>query len=144
MGLLLAAHAGATLFLVGVVWFVQLVHYPLYPAVGGGGFAAYERAHVRRTTRVVAPAMLVEAATGLALVLAVPPGLSRGLAVAGFVLLAVVWLSTLLAQAPCHRLLATGFDQVVARRLVETNWLRTAAWTVRGILALALVTTVAR
>jgi hypothetical protein len=35
MGPLLLAHAAATLFMVGVIWFVQLVHYPLFAASAG-------------------------------------------------------------------------------------------------------------
>jgi hypothetical protein len=35
--------------------------------------------------------------------------------------------------------LSTGFDPVVHRRLVRTNWIRTAAWTVRGAAAVAMV-----
>ncbi|MCK6525129.1 hypothetical protein L6R49_27300, partial [Myxococcota bacterium] len=32
--LLLLIHAAATWFMVGLIWFVQIVHYPLFSAVG--------------------------------------------------------------------------------------------------------------
>jgi hypothetical protein len=35
--------------------------------------------------------------------------------------------------------LSTGFDPVVHRRLVRTNWVRTAAWTARGAAAVAMI-----
>ena len=38
-----------------------------------------------------------------------------------------------------HRLLAAGFDVPAWRLLVATNWLRTAAWSARGALALAMI-----
>ena len=60
-GIILIAHAAATLYMTGLIWFVQVVHYPLMAAVGRDGFAAYESAHARLTTFVVAPGMLVEA-----------------------------------------------------------------------------------
>ena len=43
-----------------------------------------------------------------------------------------------LVQVPLHRRLQGGFDAAAHRRLVRTNWLRTAAWTLRAALALRL------
>ena len=34
---LLILHAGATLYMAGVIWFVQIVHYPLFSRVGQPG-----------------------------------------------------------------------------------------------------------
>jgi hypothetical protein len=131
--LLPAAHAGATLFMTGVIWFVQVVHYPLFARTGVVGFADYERDHARRTGWVVGPAMTLELL--LALALAARGGMA---AWAGLALLAVIWLSTALVQVPLHRRLQGGFDAAAHRRLVRTNWLRTAAWTLRAALALRL------
>ena len=131
--LLPAAHAGATLFMTGVIWFVQVVHYPLFARTGAAGFADYERDHARRTGWVVGPAMMLELL--LALALAARGGMA---AWAGLALLAVIWLSTALVQVPLHRRLQGGFDAAAHRRLVRTNWLRTAAWTLRAALALRL------
>jgi hypothetical protein len=66
--LVLVLHFASTFYMVGLVWFVQRVHYPLFAGVGSQQFPAYERAHVTRTNPVVGPAMLMEAATALALV----------------------------------------------------------------------------
>jgi hypothetical protein len=54
-------------------------------------------------------------------------------------LLAVVWTSTGLWQVPAHRRLERGFDAALQRWLVSTNWVRTGAWSARGIIALALL-----
>jgi sterol desaturase/sphingolipid hydroxylase (fatty acid hydroxylase superfamily) len=73
------ANLAATWFMVGLIWFVQVVHYPLFAAVPAGEpFAAYHRQHVRRTTWVVAPVMLVELVTAVALLLARPAFCRRG------------------------------------------------------------------
>ncbi len=136
---LLLVHLAATLFMTGLIWFVQLVHYPLFPGVGIPGWTAYAAAHARRTRWVVGPPMLVEAITALLLVLRRPPAVSTSWAWIGLGLLAVVWLSTAFVQVPRHRLLAGGFDADAARALVATNWLRTLAWTARAALALAMV-----
>ena len=137
--LALFVHAFATLWMVGLVWFVQVVHYPLFAQVGTQAFADYEAAHCRRTNWVVGPPMLAEAATALWLVVAAPAGVPSILTSTGIVLLGLVWLSTALLQVPRHSQLAAGFDAGAHRALVATNWIRTVAWTARGAIALALL-----
>lgn len=132
---LLLAHAAVTLLMVGLIWFVQIVHYPLFALVGEAGFAHYERHHARRTTWVVAPPMIAELTMAGALAWSMP----GPLAWCGLALLAVIWASTALWQVPAHRQLQHGFDAHVHRRLVATNWVRTAAWSARGVVALALL-----
>ena len=63
---IVVVHYAATLFMAGVIWIVQVVHYPLFARVGAAGYAAYQGAHVRLITYVVLPAMLVELATAAA------------------------------------------------------------------------------
>lgn len=132
---LLLVHAATTLFMVGLIWFVQIVHYPLFDRVGEDGFRVYELQHTRRTGCVVAAPMLTELATAVALALR----LGGALAGSGLFLLMGVWLCTLLWQVPAHRRLEKGFDVATHRRLVRTNWVRTILWSARGILALALL-----
>lgn len=133
---LLVLHAAATLFMTGLIWFVQVVHYPLFAAVGRSEFAAYEERHARRTGWVVAPAMLVELGTAIALAVAPPFIAAAAPARAGLALVAVVWIATVALQMPAHRRLLRGFDATVHARLVRGNWVRTAAWTARAVLAL--------
>lgn len=132
----LLAQIAATLYMTGLIWFVQVVHYPLLGAVGESDFPAYEQRHMSLTTWVVAPPMLFEAATAVLLFWLRPAGVSIVFVWAGVVLLAIIWLSTAFLQVPCHESLAKGFDLDVQRRLVSTNWIRTAAWSLRGLLVL--------
>jgi hypothetical protein len=135
--LVLHLHAAATLALVGLIWFVQVVHYPLFGRVGAEGFPQYATLHQRRTTWVVAPLMLIEAGTGLWLV--VDSALPAWQPWTGLALLVAIWASTACLQVPLHGRLAAGFDPRAHRALVRTNWLRTAAWTARGALVLLML-----
>lgn len=135
-GLLLLANAAATLFMVGLIWFVQVVHYPLMARVGEKGFVAYSEAHSRLTSYVVGPPMLLEAATTALLLAVRPSGVPFSAALLGAGLLALIWLSTALLQVPRHTALGRGFDRREHHALVATNWLRTAAWSLRGLLVL--------
>ena len=98
MTALLLANAAATFFMVGLTWFVQIVHYPLFPNVGEGGFAEYHRLHSDRTTRVVLPPMAVELATSFLLLLDPPAG-ETALAAAGAVLALSTWVLTAFAAS---------------------------------------------
>jgi len=138
--LLLAAHAFATLAMTGLIWFVQIVHYPLFARVGPDSFPSYHAAHTTRTGYVVIPLMLLEASTAAAIALLPASGVPRAQAWIGAALLAVAWASTFLVQVPLHRRLSSGFDDGAIRRLTATNWTRTIAWTARGLLALGWMT----
>lgn len=134
--LLLLAHAAVTWALVGLIWTVQCVQYPLFAAVPSEGFLAYHAGHMRRITIVVGPLMLAELLAAAAIAIRTP---SASLAWVGIALLASVWIVTWSLSVPCHDRLAKGFDPAVHRRLVRTNWLRTAAWTLRGVVAFLLL-----
>lgn len=137
--LLLWVHASATWLMVGIIWFVQIVHYPLFAAVPSQAFQAYQEKHVRRTGWVVAPPMLVEVGSALALTLYPSESLDAWLVWGGVALLLVVWGATAVFSVPLHNQLLNGFDARAHRRLLRTNWLRTLAWTLRGLFAVWLI-----
>lgn len=132
--LLFGAQLVCLLFMVGVIWFVQLVHYPLFAHVGKEAFSHYEKLHVQRTGWVVIPPMLGELATALALLLWRPAYLSLEMSIVNVALLGIIWLSTWGLQVPCHQKLSEAFDLETARRLVQTNWIRTVGWSLRAML----------
>lgn len=137
---MLLAHAALTWFLTGLIWFVQLVHYPLFSRVGPDAFVPYELEHSRRTGWLVGPIMVAEAAAALWLLLSPPQAPLAGLcAQAGATLLAGIWASTFLLQTPAHARLCQAWDPAAWRRLTVTNWLRTVGWTARSLLAAALL-----
>ena len=136
MKYILLAHLAATLFMVGVIWFVQVVHYPLFSRVGPEKFSLYSEAHSRLTTYVVGPPMLVEALTALLLVFQRPEGVPLAAALIGLALVVAVWLTTALLQVPRHTTLGSGFDRRAWSGLVLSNWVRTVAWSARGGLVL--------
>lgn len=138
------AHAAATLVLVGLIWTIQVVHYPLFALVGRDGFAAYEAAHSARITAVIALPWAVQGLTTAALLLSRPDGLPTWLVWAAGVLAAIPVAVTVLVSVPAHSALAGGFDAAAHARLVGTNWLRTAAWTAHGAVAVAMLAVLLR
>ena len=142
--LLLTIQAIATWYMTGVIWFVQVVHYPLMARVGRAEWVGYEHAHTRLTTFVVAPGMFVELGTAIALLVVLhttPSDTTWALVVTwvGAALLAVVWVSTFALQVPLHTRLAARYEDRDQRRLVQTNWIRTLAWSARALIMTALL-----
>jgi hypothetical protein len=133
------AHAVATWFLVGMIWTIQVVHYPLFAQVGAERFVAYEAAHSARITTVIALPWAVQGLTMLALLIAPPAGIDRWLVWSAAVLAVLPVVVTVAFSVPAHAVLAAGFDAAAHARLVTTNWLRTAAWTAHGGLAAVLL-----
>jgi hypothetical protein len=134
--ILTVIHAVATIAMTGIIWFVQIVHYPLFDTVGEGRLVVFAQRHSVRTGFVVVPLMLVEAgcAVGLVFVMA-----SRPLVWIGLVLLLIVWSSTFFLQVPQHRILSRRYDPAAIRKLVRSNWIRTFAWSARSGVAAALL-----
>lgn len=136
---LLVAHAAATVFMVGLIWVIQLVHYPLFARIGAAEFQAYEREHMRRIGWVVGPVMIVELATAALLAWRVPAGVMPVLAWSGLAMAVAIWASTAAVQAPLHARLARGKDERLLARLVSSNWLRTMLWSARGCVAMGIL-----
>jgi hypothetical protein len=136
MNWIFLTHLGFTLYMTGVIWFVQIVHYPLMGKVGAEYFVAYERSHTMLTTFVVGPQMVIELATAVLLVFSMKNMQSWwwiNLALVG-----AVWASTFFIQVPLHNDLSQGFDEVKHLKLVNSNWIRTVVWTARAVLLLFL------
>jgi hypothetical protein len=141
LDLLLIGQLLATVYMTGLIWFVQIVHYPLLAWVDEAGFPAYEAKHQQRTTWVVAPPMLVELLTAMALLGWAEAIGGWWIALINLASVIVIWLSTALVQMPLHAQLTHARDLKRIRRLVMTNWLRTALWTGRSALVVTLCMT---
>ena len=134
----LSVHLVSTLFMAGLIVFVQVVHYPLMAKVGATSWVAYETEHTVRTGWVVIPPMFAELFSAFWIFTDASTERTQGVALLGLVLLAVIWLSTVILQAPAHKELSRGYDDKVHRRLVRSNWIRTFAWLARVPIAVTL------
>ena len=91
--------AFSALAMTGLVWFVQVVHYPLFAAVGPDAWPAYHAAHTRRTGWVVAPLMMTPLGSAAVIVITDP----SVLAAVGVVLAAATWVFTFGLAVPARR-----------------------------------------
>ena len=131
--------------MVGLIWTIHVVHYPLFAEVGEATYVAFQSAHVDRIGKLLFVPWLTEGITLVALLwLAFIAGRRelRTPVMIGAIAMAVVLVISGFWSAPAHGELMDGFDSAVHDRLMTANLIRTLAWSVRGVTAvwiLALV-----
>ena len=121
--------------MVGVIWTVHVVHYPLMAFTGPEHSAAYQRRHVRQISLLVVPLMSIEAIAAVAIFIAQPGMLS----LVGVLLLVGIWGVTGAMSVPAHDRLQFGYRREPFELLMRSNFMRTALWTARGGVAVAMV-----
>ena len=129
--------------MVGLIWTIHFVHYPLFADVGDATYVAFQAAHVDRIGKLLLVPWAVEGVTAAAILLVALTTRDRRLlppAVIGAVAMGVVLLVSGFWSAPAHGELADGFDPDVHRRLMNADLVRTLAWTVRGFTAAWIAT----
>jgi hypothetical protein len=131
--MLFNVHAAVTWYLVGLIWLVQMVQYPMFAYLNREQFTQAHAFHSSAIGLVVAPPMLLE--LGLAVRIAFQGG--RGmLGWAALALVLAIWASTFFVIVPMHEQLGTrGFDADIHQKLVAWNWVRTVAWSLKGVIA---------
>lgn len=118
----------------GLIWLIQLVYYPSFYFVDRGMFQRFCTFHQKRITLIVALVMTFELTTSAILFWCAKNELFHWFNFTG---LLAIWLVTLFLSMPQHRILSNGFEATSIKKLVATNWLRTALWSMRSIALLA-------
>ena len=139
---LIVIHTAATLFMVGLIWTIHYVHYPLFANVGESTYVSFQSEHVERIGKLLFVPWLTEGITLLG-ILALAflgghkmlriPAVINGAAMAVVLVISGFW------SAPAHAKLADGFDKSLHDQLMTVNLIRTLAWTVCGICAVWIV-----
>lgn len=135
----LLLNTATTGMMIGLIFTIQLVHYPLFAAVGAAAWPAYAAAHAKRIAVLVIPWMGREALSAVWLVVAPPPGIPTPVLWLALGLVVLIWLLTALVNGPAFSRLAPAWSADGHRRLVAANWPRTALWVIRGTILLVLL-----
>ena len=137
--LLFKLHFSFTLYMLGIIYLIQAINYPLFALVDKDHFPKYHALHIRQTSKVIAIPMLLETITLITLLWWGPGYRTQPLFITAAVLLVLIWLVTFLISVPLHNKLSGGFDSQVCHRLIVTNWIRTIAWTIRALILFQLL-----
>ena len=129
---MLVIHLVATSIMVGVIWVIQLVHYPSFHFIELKQYTTFQRFHMSRISYVVVPAMLTELFTLIFLIIFIDK-IDPLVTVSGLLLI-IIWLMTAVFFSGVHQKLTSGYDKTVVNSLVKLNWGRTLLWTLRLLL----------
>lgn len=127
-------------FNTGLIWLVQLVHYPGFAKIGAEAYKGYQEFHMRSISWIVGPSMFSELAlTAFGFFYWQQlPHKSLYVIAAGLVL--IIWINTAFWAVSSHTtLVQNGQDQALISRLVQINWWRTISWTIRTCLLAYMV-----
>lgn len=114
-------------FMTGLIWLVQLVHYPTFTYVPEKDFISFSHFHSKTITYIVLPVMMIELATSGYLY-----WLNDSLSYLTLLILNIgLFASTFFLSVPYHNALATGKSDELIKKLVVTNWPRTLMWSFR-------------
>jgi hypothetical protein len=108
----LVVSATAIWAMIGLIWMVQVVHYPMLATYSATATAPATAAadHQRRISRVVGPLMAAEGVSALILLVDRPDTMPAWSAWAAAALLGVALASTVVVQVPLHTRLAERHD----------------------------------
>lgn len=117
--------------LTGVIWTIQIVHYPSFHYIDKLSFTNFHNFHERRISIIVMPLMLIELITSIALYVNNMWSIIFAL---NLLIVGLIWCSTFFVQVPIHSILSEKKDKNLIEKLVNTNWIRTFLWSIRMLL----------
>ena len=128
----LLVHLTFTSIMTGVIWVIQIVHYPSFHFIEKELYTAFQKFHMNKISIIVIPIMLAELITGMMLFL--DKSSKSPFLIISFVLLVLIWLITGVFFSKAHNELMIGYQELVVNQLVVMNWIRTLLWTLRLLL----------
>jgi len=117
--------------LTGVIWTIQIVHYPSFHYIDKLSFVNFHQFHERRISIIVMPLMILELISSVALYI---NDMSNFTFLLNFIIVGLIWCSTFFIQVPIHNILSQKKDNMMIEKLVSTNWIRTFLWSMRMLL----------
>ena len=133
----LLGHLIFTSIMTGVIWVIQIVHYPSFHFIEKELYTAFQKFHMNKISIIVIPIMLAELVTGMMLFL--DKSSKSPFLIISFVILVLIWLITGVFFSKAHNELMTGYQELVVNQLVVMNWIRTLLWTLRLLLLTCFV-----
>ena len=127
----------SSFLLCGVIWLIQLVHYPFFHRAERDSFKEHMNFHKLRISFIVMPLMVAELGTSIWLSFSAADFTLLHRAGLGVVIL--IWFATFFISVPLHEKLTSGYDESVVQKLVNSNWIRTILWSLKAALGVMIL-----
>ena len=139
--LLLLAWTGVVFYVLGGIWFAQIVVYPLFAKVGAAEYVRYHRFYSSRIPLPVIVPGFASFLVPVALVFFGPDSVPAWMTLANAACGVVGLVVTVALEIPRHaRLEKGGKQEEVIRELIHYNWPRTASISASALLTLLMLT----
>ena len=123
-------HFLSTSLMVGIIWVIQLLHYPTFHFIKESDYVEFQHFHMQRISFIVVPVMIIELLSGFMLVYY----FWSNLFILCLIILLFIWLITFVFFTKLHQSLLDGYDKKIVDKLVKINWSRTVLWSLRLII----------
>ena len=132
----LMIHIISTSIMVGVIWVIQLVHYPSFKYVNESDYIIFQKYHMSNISYIVFPVMFTELITALIILFF---GEKSLFFVLSLIYLFLIWIITGVLFTKYHSILKEGKDLMIIEKMIKANWIRALLWTMRLIMILFVI-----
>jgi len=132
----LMIHIISTSIMVGVIWVIQLVHYPSFKYVNESDYIIFQKYHMSNISYIVFPVMFTELITALIILFF---GEKSLFFVLSLICLFLIWVITGVLFTKYHSILKEGKDLMIIEKMIKANWIRALLWTMRLIMILFVI-----
>ena len=129
-------HIISTSIMVGVIWVIQLVHYPSFKYVNESDYINFQKYHMSNISYIVFPVMFTELITALIILFF---GEKSLFFVLSLICLFLIWVITGVLFTKYHSILKEGKDLMIIEKMIKANWIRALLWTMRLIMILFVI-----
>lgn len=118
-----------------VIMIVQLIIYPAFKSIDANIFSSWHHDYMGKISILIGPLMIAQA-----LLITYQCFQNNHIySYLSLLMMMVVWITTFIYSVPCHNKLQNiGYDIETINLLINTNWIRTIAWTICLILAIII------
>lgn len=147
--LIFIIHVFVCILLTAVMWYLQVVHFPLLRFVGTDHFVEYYSELKMKNTLLFFPLFSLEIFTSIALLLSFTmvseftASVQNQFFLVGFslILLFILHLVNFQMIRPTLSSLQKNSDLKIHQKLVRLQWIRTLGWTIRMVILLSMIFT---
>ena len=123
-------HLTTTFMMTGIIWIVQMVHYPAFHFIDKNDYLNFQLFHMRRISFIVMPLMSFELIS--IILISIKDSSFSNFLLLGLTIL--IWLITFLLNVPLHNKLLNHHESLIISKLIQSNWPRTLCWSLKSVI----------
>lgn len=128
----------STLLIAGVLWFIQLVHFPLINEMPAKNMVNNGYYHMQKILGIINLLFIIDFITIVFLLLLVNSDLSATLMLINILIFLFTVILTRITFLPIHQNLSKNPNSFLISKLINLNWIRTLVWSLKVLFMLII------